>query len=57
MNLIAGKVRQTMWSEGRTVKGECCMADLEHARSMLRVAHKDFNALVGMQEELLSVEP
>ena len=25
------------------------MADLEHARSMLRMAHKDFNALVGMQ--------
>ena len=25
------------------------MADLEHAHSMLRMAHKDFNALVGMQ--------
>ena len=29
------------------------MADLEHARSMLRMAHKDFNALVGMQESPL----
>lgn len=29
------------------------MADLEHARLMLRMAHKDFNALVGMQESLL----
>lgn len=25
------------------------MVDLEHARSLLRMAHKDFNALVGMQ--------
>jgi HEPN domain-containing protein len=25
------------------------MADLEHARSMLRMANKDFNALVGMR--------
>lgn len=25
------------------------MADLEHARALLRMAHKDFNALVGMQ--------
>jgi len=25
------------------------MADLEHASSLLRMAHKDFNALVGMQ--------
>jgi hypothetical protein len=25
------------------------MADLEHARSMLRMARKDFNALVGMR--------
>lgn len=33
----------------RTVKGEYCMADLEHASSLLRMAHKDFNALVGMQ--------
>ncbi len=29
------------------------MADLEHARSMLRMAHRDFNALVGMQENPL----
>lgn len=29
------------------------MADLEHARSLLRMAHKDFNALVGMQENVL----
>jgi hypothetical protein len=29
------------------------MADLEHARLMLRMAHKDFNALVGMQVNLL----
>lgn len=29
------------------------MADLEHARSMLRMAHKDFNALVGMRENSL----
>lgn len=25
------------------------MADIEHAYSLLRMAHKDFNALVGMQ--------
>lgn len=25
------------------------MADLEHASSLLRMAYKDFNALVGMQ--------
>ena len=25
------------------------MADLEHAGSLLRMAHKDFNALIGMQ--------
>jgi len=37
-----------MWSEGRTVKGECYMADLEHASLILRMAHKDFGALVGM---------
>jgi len=24
------------------------MADLEHARAMLRMAHKDFNALTGI---------
>jgi HEPN domain-containing protein len=29
------------------------MADLEQARSMLRMAHKDFNALIGMQENPL----
>lgn len=29
------------------------MADLEQARSMLRMAYKDFNALIGMQENLL----
>ena len=29
------------------------MADLEHARSMLRMAHRDFNALLGMQENPL----
>ncbi|MDO8892882.1 MAG: HEPN domain-containing protein [Sulfurimicrobium sp.] len=29
------------------------MADLEHARSMLRMALKDFNALVGMQDNPL----
>lgn len=29
------------------------MADLEHARSMLRMARKDFNALVGMRENPL----
>ena len=29
------------------------MADLEHARSMLRMAHKDFNALIGMRENPL----
>jgi len=26
------------------------MADLEHAKSLLRMAHKDFNALIGMRE-------
>ena len=29
------------------------MADLEHARAMLRMAHRDFNALLGMQENPL----
>ena len=29
------------------------MADREHARSMPRMAHKDFNALVGMRENPL----
>ena len=29
------------------------MADLEQARSMLRMAYKDFNALIGMQENSL----
>lgn len=29
------------------------MADLEQARSMLRMAYKDFNALVGMQGSAL----
>ena len=29
------------------------MADLERARTMLRMAHKDFNALIGMQENPL----
>ncbi len=38
-----------MSSEGRIVKGGCYMADLEQARSMLRMAYKDFNALIGMQ--------
>ena len=32
----------------RTVKEGCCMADLEHANFLLRMAYKDFNALVGM---------
>lgn len=26
------------------------MADLDRARAMLRMAHKDFNALIGMQD-------
>lgn len=39
--------------EGHTVKGECCMADFEHARAMLRMAHKDFNALTGMLDDAL----
>ncbi|MDH2918606.1 MAG: HEPN domain-containing protein [Sideroxydans sp.] len=29
------------------------MAELEHAKSLLRMAHKDFNALVGMRENSL----
>lgn len=32
------------------------MADLEHARSMLRMSSKDFNALVGMRENPLFVD-
>ena len=32
------------------------MADLEQARSMLRMAYKDFNALIGMQENSLFAE-
>lgn len=38
-----------MLLEGHIVKGGCCMADLEQARAMLRMACKDFNALIGMQ--------
>ena len=30
------------------MKGGCCMADLEQASSILRMAHKDFNALTGI---------
>lgn len=29
------------------------MADLEHANSLLRMAYKDFNALLGMQGNVL----
>ena len=29
------------------------MADLERVRAMLRMAHKDFNALIGMQDNPL----
>lgn len=29
------------------------MADLEQARAMLRMAHKDFNALTGMLDHAL----
>ncbi|MER0215925.1 MAG: HEPN domain-containing protein [Nitrosomonas sp.] len=29
------------------------MADLDRARAMLRMAHKDFNALIGMQDNPL----
>lgn len=29
------------------------MADFEHARAMLRMAHKDFNALTGMLDNAL----
>ena len=29
------------------------MADFEHARAMLRMAHKDFNALMGMLDNVL----
>jgi HEPN domain-containing protein len=29
------------------------MADFEHARAMLRMAHKDFNALTGMRDNTL----
>ena len=29
------------------------MADFEHARAMLRMAHKDFNALTGMLDSAL----
>lgn len=32
------------------------MADLERARAMLRMAHKDFDALVGMLENPLFVD-
>ena len=45
-----------MWPEGRTEKAGCCMADLEHARSMLRMTHKDFNC-VKSQNTFLSVIP
>ena len=42
--------------EGRIVKGGCYMADLEQARSLLRMAYKDFNALIGMQGSALFAE-
>ncbi len=35
------------------MKGGCCMADFKHARAMLRMAHKDFNALTGMLDSSL----
>ena len=37
-----------VWRDGLVARGGCCMADFEHARAMLRMAHKDFNALTGI---------
>ena len=42
-----------MWSVALIAKGGCCMGDFEHARSLARLAHRDLNALIGMQESPL----
>lgn len=42
-----------MWWAELFARGKCCMAGLERARVMLRMAHRDFNALVGMLENPL----
>lgn len=34
-------------------KEKCCMGDIEDACKMLRMADKDFNALVGMEKDSL----
>jgi HEPN domain-containing protein len=38
-----------MWLAVRIARGGGFMGDLDHAHSLLRMAHKDFNALIGMQ--------
>jgi len=37
----------------RIAKGGCSMRDLEHAGSLLRLAHRDLNALIGMGDSPL----
>jgi hypothetical protein len=45
-----------MWLDVHIAKGGSFMGDLEYAASLLRMAHKDFNALVGMQVNPLFVD-
>lgn len=37
----------------RTEKAEFCMSDIEQAKSLLRLAQRDFNALLGMEHSSL----
>ena len=42
----------------RIAKGGYSMRDLEHTRSLLRLAHRDLNALIGMGDSpLFADEP
>ncbi len=39
--------------DARIAKGGCSMRDIEHARSLLRLARRDLNALIGMGDSPL----
>lgn len=42
-----------MWSRTPSARDACSMAALDHAHSLLRLAQRDFDALVGMQASAL----
>ena len=42
-----------MWSRTPSARDACSMATLDHAHSLLRLARRDFDALVGMQASAL----